>query len=278
VAVPILLLRRRRRLALPTAPYVYLRRRGDSIALYLTGAATAGGTQPNPALSLGGYRSSTRTGGRSFLLSEAVRGITIDFVSGANGTGTGSLQAVDDDTLGWTPPGGERGDAVAIAKGETKLIEGGDPTQFVVVTRTSAGPLQGASGVELLPAFNNVFGQADGITGDVTYRAIVLKNGPATTVRNLLIWLGDVTNPTQIALDTSAAQPDGAFEVVGDENTGPSGVAFVAPDSAVHVDVLSVPKLKPNEQVAVWIERSLSAADATPKGRLGIRWSYTVAG
>jgi hypothetical protein len=279
---PVLLLRRARRFSLPSAPAAVVssppRTRCDSIALYLSGAASAGGVQADPDLALGGYRSSTRCGGLSFLISSPIRGVRIDFVSGANGVGTGSLQAVSEDSLGWTPPGGARGDAVTVLDGQQVMIEGADPTQFIIVTRTSGDDLQGAAALKLLPAYNNVLGQSDKAlpSAGATYRAIVFKNGPTQTVRNLKVWIGDVTDGVQIGLDDSAAQPDGLFETVGDENTGPTGFAFVAPDSESHPDVLSVSMLRPNEHVAVWIERSLSLAEASARSELGIRWSYTV--
>jgi hypothetical protein len=255
------------------------RTRADALSLFQTGAVSAGAGQADPALSLGGYRASNRAGGRSMLLGPALRGVRIDYAAGANGAGTGSLQATGAGSLGWTPPGGARGAAVAIANGQTKLIEGADPAQFVIVTRTSADDLAGAAAVELLDVCNDVLGQADGeVPAGTTYRCVCLKNGPAQTVTGLKVWLGDCTDDVAIALEQPGSQPDGAFQVIANEAAAPTGVSFVSPTSAAHADVITVAALGPDEQVAIWTRRDLSAAAATPKGRLSLGWSYRVTG
>jgi hypothetical protein len=257
------------------------RSRADAIALFLSGAVGAGGVQADPDLSLGGYRSSSRCCGLTPALATILPGVLIEFASGANGIGTGMLSASDVGSLAWCPPGADAGGSViAIANGETKLLEGADPTQFLVVTRTSADDLSGGAAVELVEAFNDVLGQADASlpSATPTYRAVFFKNGPTQTVRNLKVWIGEATDVVQIALEQPASQPDGAVQSIANETTAPTGLSFVTPTSAVHVDVLTVATLKPNEQVAVWIKRNLGAAAAAARARLGLDWSYTVVG
>ena len=81
-----------------------------------------------------------------------------------------------------------------------------------------------------------------------------------------------------IAVEEPASQPDGAFQTIADEQTAPKGVSFVSPTSDVHVDVISVATLGPSEQVAIWVRRSLAAATASARSRLGIEWSYRAVG
>lgn len=255
------------------------RSRADAIAAFLSGAGSAGGAQADPDLSLGNFRSSSRAGSLGHLLTGVLHGVRVDFAAGANGAGTGSLEATDVSSLRWTPPGGTPGGAVAIADGEQKLLEGSDPSKFVLVTRTSADDLSGVAGVELVPVFNDVIAQADqGPSKPVQYRLVVLKNGPHQAVRALRVWLGDCTHVVAIALEQPASQPDGAFQTVASATTAPTGVTFVSPTSAVHADAIAVGTLNPNDQVGIWIRRDATAAVATPRAELGIAFSYTAVG
>src|SRR5438045_1483018 len=139
------------------------RTRADALTLWLSGASSAGAAQPDAALSLGGYRSSTRAGSLASLLTNPIPGIRVDYVAGANGEGAGLLTADGTDAVSWTPPDGTAGSAVTVLAGEQRLLEAGDgeTDKFVLVTRTAADDLVGLATVDLVRTYNDVLGQAD---------------------------------------------------------------------------------------------------------------------
>ncbi len=168
----------------------------DSIRLYLTGAASAGASQADPNASLGGFRSGNEITHLAYAVSNPISNLTIDFLAGANGTGSGTITVTGDDTLTWTPPGGSAGPAVTILNGETKILEAaGAPEKFIRVSRTSTDPLTGTATLTLTDQFNNVIGMdnvssAEAAAGDTEYRAIMLRNEAATEVKNVKIYIG----------------------------------------------------------------------------------------
>lgn len=170
--------------------------RADSIRAYLTGAASDGGAQTDPNLSLGNYRSSTEATAISHSVTNPISNVTIDFISGTNGAGSGTLTALTADTLAWTPPGDTQGAAVSIANGESKILEGGtNKAKYVRVSRTSATALSGTAVVATTIAYNNVAGfdnvsSDEATAGDDEYRAIMLKAVSAATVKNLQVFVG----------------------------------------------------------------------------------------
>lgn len=173
--------------------------RFDSVRIYLTGAGSDGGAQTDPDDSLGNYRSSTMVAGLTAQRSSSISNVTIDFAHWSNGEGTGQLRAVDANNLAWTPPGGTEGDAVTIANGETKILEGGDdPAQYIVVSRTSATALSGTESDVLTEAFNNAIGfdnvaDAERSAGDTEYRCVCFRNGSASGITGLKVWVrGDL--------------------------------------------------------------------------------------
>lgn len=186
----------------------------DSIRFYLTGADSDGGAQTDPDASLGKYRSSTLVEFLSTSISNAISNITVDFVSGANGTGNGSLTASGNDELKWTPPSGSQSAGVTIANGETKIIEdSSDPEKFIRVTRTSADNLSGTATIALTSVYNNVFGldnvsTSEASAGDTEYRCFCIKNDSANTVENVEIWIG--TLGTQLVSGTTQLGASGA--------------------------------------------------------------------
>lgn len=250
--------------------------RADSLRPWLTGAASAGAAQPEASLALGGYRSSSRAGSLGCLLTNAIRGIVIDYVSGANGAGVGSLNA-SGDLLVWTPPGDAAGAAATVLASSVGVVTGSDPTKFLNVTRDATATLTGTCSVEIVDVFNDIFGQSNGtLPAGATYRCVMLKNGPGQNLNNLKIWIGAQDNPIAIALETPASQPDGAVQTIANESTAPTGVFFSSPTTSG--GGLSVTNLAPNQQVGLWIKRDLTAASAAALARTRINWSYMAIG
>ena len=169
--------------------------RADSIRFYLTGASSDGGAQTDPNAALGNFRSSTLMTFHDAVVTNPISNITIDHISGANAEGAGTITAKTTGSLAWTPPGGTEGPEVAIANGETKILEGGGaPEQFVRVTRTDALDLTGAATLTLTYTYNDVIGfddvsAAESAAGDVEYRAAMIKNESASTVQNVIAYI-----------------------------------------------------------------------------------------
>lgn len=238
--------------------------RADALQLYLSGATADGGDQPDPALSLGGHRSSARAESLGVLLATPIPGLRVDHASPGNGEGTGVLRAVGPDALVWIPPGADGGAAVPIAGGQQVLVEGADPARYLLVTRTAAAELAGQASLTLTRSFNDLFGQSDvddlgaAGAGDPTYRLLVFKNaGGGGVVRDLRVWLGDCTHVVRLGLEQPASQPAGPFQIIADAAAPPVGVTFGRPSSSAHPATIVVPLLRPLEQVGVWVERSL---------------------
>lgn len=169
--------------------------RADSLRLYFTGAGSDGGSQTDPDASLGDYRSSTLCTFLDADITNPISNVTVNHVGGANGEGTGYIEALTVNTLAWTPPGGTQGDAVTIANGETKILEGsGAPEKFVRVSRTSATDLSGTATLDLTYTYNDITGfddvsAAEASAGDVEYRGLMIKNDAANTIKNVTAYI-----------------------------------------------------------------------------------------
>jgi len=198
--------------------------RADSVRLYLTGAASQGGAQADPDLALGGYRSSTEALLFGHTIDSPIANITVDYVSGGNSVGAGTLTAASVDTLQYTAPGGAIGPAVTIANGETKIIEDAAASAYIRVTRTSVTDLTGTATINLVHLFNNVFGfddvlDAEQTAGDVEYRCFCLKNTSASIVKNLTAWIGTLGTQLVSALTQLSASGAGTISVSSGDYT-----------------------------------------------------------
>lgn len=192
--------------------------RADALRLYLTGAATNGGYQSDSDLALGHYRSSVEAEFLGVAADGLAANLTIEYASGGNGTGTGALACTGDNTLTWTPPGGTVGPAVTIASGETKIIEGENPDQFLRVTRTSAVALTGTASVTLTDVFNNVVGMdnvagGEALTGATALRALCLRNLSGSDVLSVRAALGTLATQRVSGAVQLAASGAGAIQL-----------------------------------------------------------------
>ena len=170
--------------------------KADSLGVFLTGAGSDGGSQSDPDLSLGNYRSSTRAELIGPLADGALKGIKIERVGPANGFGKGVIEAVDGNKLRWTAPGREPGEPVRIANGQTRLLEDPeDPTRFIIVSCNTTDELLGSLTVSLVPVFNNVIGMSnvsdsERQAGEIKLRCIALKClNDIYSIRNLKLFL-----------------------------------------------------------------------------------------
>lgn len=171
----------------------------DSIRQYHTGAASYGGSQSDPDLSLGLHLAGDEVTAVTSSRTSPIANITLDFASATNADGTGTLTASSASGLKWTPPGGVQGDEVTIANGETKMVQGGSgyTNCFVRVTRTSATALTGTETVTISAAPNNVaafddVSAAECTAGDSEYRCIGLKNVSSNSVQNIQAYVNTI--------------------------------------------------------------------------------------
>jgi hypothetical protein len=160
----------------------------DSVRFYTTGAGADGSAQTNEALSIGSYRSGSEIASLSWSVGSPIANVTIDYVSGNNGTGSGTLTATGADTLTWTAPSGAAGTAVTILNGETKVLQdAGDTNKYIRVTRTSATALTGTATLTIVNVANNVVGMRNVFSGEASagatiYRLIAFKNHNASVI------------------------------------------------------------------------------------------------
>jgi len=182
-------------------------KRADGLREYLTGASSDGGVQTDPDASLGNCRSSTEAQSMDVVITNPIGNITIDFASGGNEVGDGTLDVVGDNTLRWKCAGGEYGSNVNILNGETKVVEtSGSPGAYLRVTRTSAVALSGSATITLSRRANNLFGMDDVTSeeaeaGDVNYRSTIMKNVSSGVVTLLKRWIGEL-GTAQVSDDT----------------------------------------------------------------------------
>ncbi|MBU0847504.1 hypothetical protein KKH23_10000, partial [Patescibacteria group bacterium] len=187
-----------------------LHTKADSIVLVHTGADATNGTQADPAACLGGYRSVSITGEYGALIDlsptyERLTTIRIErLICGAEPTATLTITAESTGSLSF-----EDGDAVEIADGETKLLEGSDDDWAVVVTRVGTADLVGGLQFTAVPVFNDAVAgpnvaDADRVTGQDLYCGLMLRNENALSLTSVRLYA--VYNLLGTAAITSSAQ------------------------------------------------------------------------
>lgn len=197
-----------------------VRTRVDSLREYLTGASSDGGVQGDPDLSLGGYRSATEAESMDISIVDSIPGLTVDYASGGNAVGVGSLYAYKSGSIQWKCANGSYGPVVAIANGETKIVETlGKAWAYVRVTRTSAAGLSGTASVTLSQAVNNLFGfdnvtGAQAASGLVEYRASIVVNESTAPVNNYWRYIGELATPRTSDLHSLDASGAGYLETL----------------------------------------------------------------
>jgi len=177
-----------------------------ALQCFLTGAASHNGSQSDPNASLGNYRSSTPAEFLTLSIGTPIANVDILEVSAACGPGTHTLKSLTASSLTFIPDGGEEGDAVAIADGETKTVCGADSTKWIRVQRTSTAILTGECSITAAIALNDVVGfdnvsSAERTAGLIEYRCLAIVNQSDAPVENVGVYLPTYAGP----FTTSAA-------------------------------------------------------------------------
>lgn len=174
--------------------------RADSLRQYLTGASSDGGSQSNPQLSLGNFASATEALSYGIAITGTpITGITIDYASGGNNLGAGTLVLIDPNSVAWADAGGSQGAAVTLANGIQSIVEAaGNPGHFLRITRVTPAALTGGPAtVTLSTLYDNLWGMddvsaANAVSGITEYFAAIVKNLSASSILNFTRWIGQL--------------------------------------------------------------------------------------
>jgi len=195
--------------------------RADALGIYLTGAEADGGDQADPDASLGGYRSSERAAAVGIDVQSASAHLRFQRGGGAVVPGAAHVEAVAAGSVAWTPPGGAQGEAVAIAEGETKVLEGGDsPGAFLLVARVGTASLSGTTVLALVNPLNNLFGDLDAddlAAGAAKCRCLCLRNDGDDVLTDIRFWLAALGELA--AVDAAGYAASGAVTIAAGGST-----------------------------------------------------------
>lgn len=192
--------------------------KGDSLSLHLTGTRL-GFSAFAPWASLGGARLGLRADSFGALMQGGtIPSIIVEYVSGKNGAGEGMLIATGADDLTWVPPGGAVGADVTILDGESKIIEGADTDQFIIVTRDSDADLTGFMNVTCLVRYANAIGMGNVSEPDSIenrYRGLMYFNGSGADCTSSKVKINVLGSPVISDVDQLHLVFSGKIETTG---------------------------------------------------------------
>jgi hypothetical protein len=218
---------------------------------YLSGGAA----NSNPALSLGGAKSTKMVGNQGVTQPVNITGVTILEARG-NATGSGTLEFVSAaSTLAWAAPGKSAGTPVSVGAGGEFMLQDPNKIGGLLVSVTVAN-LPGGSATDnitISAPTNNLFGalSVSPVESKNRYRCIYAYNS------GIDVWrarVGVVTSPTNslLAVGTDPAGPGGTATTIANENLAPTGVVFSSPMAPLG-DYILIGALDPGEACAFWI-------------------------
>lgn len=239
---------------------------------YLELRMSGGGSNSDPAASLGGVKSSTRIKSKTATGISNITGVVVDDAPGsANGAGTLAFTA-SGQTLTWTPNGGTAGDPVAVGADGRYAIPGSTGYLFVTVTATSLPGTNQNDTITVAQKVNELFddiSKPESFNGDTEYRCFYLHNAHSTDpFVGVLVWIGTQTNGAdeiKIGLDLAGVgdgSSTGVADTVADESTAPDPTVTFSL-AATEGAALSVGQLNAGESCAIWMERAVPASTLT---------------
>lgn len=195
--------------------------RADTLREYLTGAGADGASQTDPGLSWGRYRSATEAVSLGIQITNPISGVMVDFASGSNPSGPGTLTAVDTTHLSWQPYGATLPGPQASFSGTLNpgIVEGPDPGQYLRLRVTT--PLTpGSSTITLSVLDSNVFGMTDlsvaqATSGLIDYRSTIIRNDSTGTVTDWFRWLIALADPQNSSVTQLGSSGSGQLVTTG---------------------------------------------------------------
>lgn len=234
----------------------------DALGIYQT--SPEGGVDIyEPVQSLGGSRLSREVPALDWDFDPAyvIAPIVILHVSGANGTGTGTIRATGTSALAYTAPGGTEGAAVTIAAGETKtLIDGTTASKYVRVYRESSNNLAGKMYLYLIePHGTTIAGPGTTTSGSGYFAKMMLRNRAASNeITNVKFWLSE--------LGTAQVSDGGALGGAGNGTITTTGSFATWPaKGAVYIETSGGSR----REIAWYSSRTATVLTVTGRGLLG---------
>lgn len=231
---------------------------------------SGGSGNTDPSASLGGAMSSTAVGADTVAWSSGgISGVTL--VSGhGNASGAGTVVfTASGSTLKWQPPStttsAERN--ISAAADGRYLLDTFDHRAIVVdVVAASLPGSDGSAGVNVTAASGNVFDavtSGESMAGDTNHRCVYLRNNSGTLTYDLRLFVQrQPTAGDRLAIGLDPAGVGGTATTIAAEETEPSGVTFVQPETYADPGALSV-TLAPGENIALWMRRTVPPVQAT---------------
>lgn len=222
---------------------------------------SGGAANADPALSLGGAKSSVVVLSQLATATTPINGITLTDAAG-NTVGSGTLTYLfTGKTLQWTPPGGAIGLPISIGANGVYLIRGANTTDgYLIVTVVSASLSSAVNSTTAVAITNRVdlllpaVDKATAFAGATQYYCYYLQNDGATTIKSVK---AQVLTDTP-GLDTLSLGIVTTVNTLGTNDASATtghGVAF----NAVGVDAV-LADLLTTEYWGVWIKRVIPAA------------------
>lgn len=227
----------------------------DGLGVYLSGGAS----NYLPSASLGGVISAKLVRGMNAIYTTPVQGLVIVDASPDNGPGVASLHIDNDGNAVYTPPDDTAGTAVAVAEDDYKILTGADITNYVSVHRLTGKEWIGTAVFRLVDMLNGAIGMADvddtdRQAGSTRYRGLFLR--AHETVQDIMAW---VTTDGQSAFALASEAPvDDEIQVIGDEETAPTSVSWVA--ATTRATALSLGRLAGDDTLGLWVRRTFPSS------------------
>ena len=169
----------------------------DALRVHLTGAASTGAPQGDPALALGGYRAADEVCWLGAIIDDPIYPVVLEKVFAGNGVGTGYIRGDEDGYLYYTGPGDSEGEGCLIGAGETKVLYSNDTDKAVRVYRDGGASLYGTMKLTIIEALNNFLAAgnistADRAAGVSVYRAAMLYAAGPVAVADVQVYLREL--------------------------------------------------------------------------------------
>lgn len=222
---------------------------------------SGGAANSDPALSLGGAKSSVAVLSQSAVAATPISGITLaDAAGNTLGSGTLTYTAVGK-TAQWTPPGGAIGLPVSIGANGTYLLRGANTTDGYVIITVISASLSSVTNATTAVAITNqstlflpAVDKDTALAGATQYYCFYLQNDGATTIKSAKAQV-QIDTP---GLDTLSLGVVTTVNTLGTNDgsaTTGHGVAF----NAVGVDAV-MGDLTAGDYWGVWVKRVVPAA------------------